>query len=398
MSTETAPTTAATTPPPAAPASAYSRKNPFPAKLITNRRLSAESSNKEIRHYEIDLTGSGLTYEVGDALGVYASNCPELVQEILDVLGASGDEMVNGAAGSPVPLRQALLNDYIITQPSKEFIAALAARIEGTAVVKELLADPLRKDDLQKYLWGMELIDFLLMHRSIKFTPDELIGTLRKLQPRLYSISSSLKAHPNQVHLTISTVRYESHGRQRKGVASAFLADRCGTPDAKVPLFFHSAKHFRLPEDPKTPVIMVGPGTGIAPFRAYLQERKAVGGGGKNWLFFGDQRESHDFLYRDELEGALKDGSLTHLDTAWSRDQDKKVYVQHRMEEKADELWKWLEEGAHFFVCGDAARMAKDVDAALNKVVEKAGGRTTTQAAEYVEGLKKAKRYKRDVY
>ena len=398
MSTETATAPVAATPPPAAPASAYSRKNPFPAKLVTNRLLSAQGSGKEIRHFEIDLTGSGLSYEVGDALGIYASNCPEQVQEIIAALGATGDEMVNGAAGNPVPLRQALLNDYIITQPSKEFIAALAARIEGTAVVKELLADPLRKDDLQKYLWGMELIDFLLMHPSIKFTPDELVGTLRKLQPRLYSISSSLKAHPDQVHLTIATVRYESHGRQRKGVASAFLADRCGKPDSKVPLFFHSAKHFRLPADPKTPVIMVGPGTGVAPFRAYLQERKAIGGGGKNWLFFGDQREAFDYLYRDELEASLADGSLTHLHTAWSRDQDKKVYVQHRMEESAGELWKWLEEGAHFFVCGDAARMAKDVDAALNKVVEVAGGKSTVEAAEYVEGLKKAKRYKRDVY
>ncbi|MBV9659344.1 MAG: sulfite reductase subunit alpha [Verrucomicrobia bacterium] len=379
-------------------ASPYSRKNPFPAKLVTNRRLSAEGSGKEIRHFEISLTGSGLSYEVGDAMGVYPQNCPELVQEILTVLGASGEEMVNGAAGSQVPLRYALSNDYIITQPSKEFIASLAAKIQGNSVIKDMLADPLRKDDLQKYLWGMELIDFLVMNPSIQFSPDELIGTLRKLQPRLYSISSSLKAHPDQVHLTIACVRYESHGRQRKGVASTFLADRCGHESAAVPIFFHTAKHFRLPEDPATPVIMVGPGTGIAPFRAYLQERKAIGGGGKNWLFFGDQRSNYDYLYRDELEAAQADGSLTRLDTAWSRDQDKKVYVQHKMNEHAEELWKWLEEGAHFFVCGDAARMAKDVDAALHQVVEKAGGRTPPQAAEYVEGMKKAKRYKRDVY
>lgn len=378
--------------------SLYSRKNPYRAKLLTNRLLSAEGSGKEIRHFEIGLHGSGLTYEVGDALGVFPENNPALVEEIIAALGATDDEPVPTADGAgEVPLRTALLTQRQITQTDKKFLEALAARSEGSSVVKELLADPLRKDDLQKYLYGMEVIDFLLTHPSIKFTPAEFVTLLRKLQPRLYSISSSLKAHPDEVHLTIATVRYESHGRKRHGVCSSYLAERAEHP-ATVPLFFHSAKHFRLPEDLATPVIMVGPGTGVAPFRAYLQERKATGATGKNWLFFGDQKATADYIYRDELEGWQKEGVLHRLHTAFSRDQAEKVYVQHRMLENAAEIYAWLEEGAHFYVCGDASRMAKDVDAALHQIAEKAGVKTPVEAAEYVEALKKAKRYKRDVY
>ena len=379
--------------------SPYSRKNPFPGRLVTNRRLSKEGSGKDIRHYELSLVGSGLKYETGDSLGVYPENDPALVEEILTTLGASGEELVpkGGEEGEQVPLRQALLRHYHITSPSKQFLEAIAARSEGESVIRELMSDLLRKDDLAKFTYGMEIIDFLLAHPSIKFSPTELIGTLRKLQPRLYSVSSSQRLHPDEVHLTIATVRYESHGRQRKGIASTFLAERVGA-ETPVPLFFHSAKHFRLPEDPSLPVIMVGPGTGIAPFRAYLQERQAGGASGKNWLFFGDQRAEYDYLYRDELEGWKKDGVLDELHLAFSRDQAEKIYVQHRMLENAPELYKWLEEGAHFYVCGDASRMAKDVDAALQKVVETAGGKTPQEAAGYVEALKKAKRYKRDVY
>ena len=382
------------------PASAppiYSRKNPFLGTLLTNRLLSAPGSAKEIRHFEISLKGSGLTYEVGDALGVFPQNDPALVEEIIVALGASGEEEVPGEQGQPVALRTALLRHYHITQPHKQFLEAIAARAEGASVVRELLSDPLRKDDLAKFTYGMEIIDFLLTHPSIRFAPAEFVGLLRKLQPRLYSISSSLRAHPDQVHLTIATIRYESHGRRRHGVASTFLAERAAEP-AAIPLFFHSAKHFRLPEDPATATIMVGPGTGIAPFRAYLQERQATGAPGKNWLFFGDQRESVDFLYQAEFEAYLQAGVLTRLSTAFSRDQAEKHYVQHRMLEHGEELYAWLEEGAHFYVCGDASRMAKDVDAALHQVVETAGHKTPEEAAAYVEALKKAKRYKRDVY
>ena len=379
------------------PASTYSRKNPFPGRVVTNRVLSQPGSGKEIRHFEVSLAGSGLKYETGDSMGVFPDNDPALVAEILAVLPATGDETVPGNDGTPVPLREALGRHYQITQPSKQFLEAIAARSEGASVLRELLADPLRKGDVEKYVYGLEVIDFLLTHPSIHFTPEEFIKLLRKLQPRLYSISSSPRAFPDEAHLTVATVKYESHGRQRKGVASNFLAERADHP-AMVPLFFHSAKHFRLPEDGALPVIMVGPGTGIAPFRAFLQDRKASGATGRNWLFFGDQKAAYDYLYREELEAMQADGLLTRLDVAFSRDQEAKVYVQHRMLENAAELYRWLEEGAHFYVCGDASRMAKDVDAALHKIVETAGGKTPEEAAAYVEALKKAKRYKRDVY
>jgi sulfite reductase (NADPH) flavoprotein alpha-component len=242
----------------------------------------------------------------------------------------------------------------------------------------------------------MVVVDFLIEHPSIKWTPQEFVDTLAKLTPRLYSISSSLKAHPEQVHFTIDVVHYESRGRVRKGVCSTFLAERA--QNVPVPVFPNTSK-FRLPEDGNTPIIMVGPGTGVAPFRAYLQERKAVGAKGKNWLFFGSQHRHCNYFYDDEFEQMKSDGFLTQLDLAWSRDAAEKSYVQHKMHENADKIWKWLDaEGAHFFVCGDARRMAKDVDAALRKIIQEHGGKTEDQTNEYVEKLKADKRYKRDVY
>jgi len=384
------------TEPAAAPA--FSRKNPFPSRMLVNRRLTGEGSEKDTRHFELDLEGSGLIYECGDSIGVFPRNDPALVEEILHALHASGEEIIPGNDGAPKPLRAALIEDYQITQPSKQFIQAIAERGgEAASFLREMM-DPLRKADLEAYLWGMEIIDFLHAHQSIQFTPEEFVKLLRKLQPRLYSIASSQKAHPAAVHLTIAVVRYESHGRQRKGVASTFLAERVGE-EGRVPVFVHSAKGFRLPEDANTPIIMVGPGTGVAPFRAYLQHRKATGAGGKNWLFFGEQRRGSDFLYEEEFTAFQAAGLLTRFDTAFSRDQAHKVYVQNRMLENAAELWKWIDaDGAHFYVCGDAARMAKDVDAALLKIVETEGGKTPDEAAAYVEELKKVKRYKRDVY
>jgi len=380
-------------------ASGYSRKNPFPAVHAVNRRLSGPQSEKETRHHEISLEGSGLQYEVGDSLGVFPRNDPGLVEEIIHAIHATGDEMVNGSDGQPKPFRQALLTDYIITTPSKELIAALVARGgEAVDLLRELSTDPLRKKDLETHLWGQEFIDFLINHPSVTWTPEELVKTMRKLQPRLYSISSSQKAVGESVHLTIATVRYETHGRKRGGVASTFLADRTG-PEVRVPVFVHTAKHFRLPEDPATPVIMVGPGTGVAPFRAFLQERQATGASGKSWLFFGEQRRASDFLYEEELTGLQQQGILTKLDVAFSRDlEGQKVYVQHKMKESGREIYAWLEEGAHFFVCGDGARMAKDVDAELHAIIAREGGKTPEEAASYVENLKKTKRYKRDVY
>ena len=374
----------------------YSRANPFPARLLVNRRLSGPDSAKDTRHFEIDLTGWGLSYEAGDSLAVYATNDSQLVDEIIHAIGATGDEQVPRLRGAPTMLREALLRDYGITQPTPKFLRAITERANSSTLLKDLL-QPERKEDLDRYLWGMEIIDFLNEHPSAKFTPQEFVGFLTKLQPRLYSVASSLKAYPDQVHFIVDVIRYESHGRIRKGVASAFLAERAD--DVPVPVFPSVAKHFHLPENPDTPIIMVGPGTGVAPFRAYLQERKAVGAKGKNWLFFGAQHEHCDFAYGDEFETFRKEGILTRLDCAWSRDQPQKIYVQHCLMENAAEIWKWIDaEGAHFFVCGDARRMAKDVDATLRKIVQEQGGKNFEEANEYVEKLKSDKRYKRDVY
>ena len=372
----------------------YTRTNPFPGKLIANRRLAGAESEKDTRHFEIDLTGWGLSYEVGDSMTLWPTNDPALVDEIIRAICAQGDAQVPGAKG-PTTLREALLRDYRITQTAPKFLKAITERASAAPLLTELLK-PSRKQDLDTYLWGMEVIDFLIEHPSAKFTPEEFVGLLAKLTPRLYSISSSLKAHPEQVHFTIDVVHYESHGRQRKGVCSSFLAERA--ENVPVPVF-PNASRFRLPEDGNAPIIMVGPGTGVAPFRAFLQERKAVGAKGKNWLFFGSQRAKTDYFYEDEFDALKRDGILPRIDCAFSRDQAQKVYVQNRMTENASEIWQWLDgEGAHFFVCGDARRMAKDVDAALRTIVQEQGGKSVDDANEYIEKLKSDKRYKRDVY
>src|SRR5207247_6372310 len=375
---------------PAAPPR-YTRTNPFPARLVVNRCLSGPESEKDTRHFELDLTGWRLSFEVGDSLAVYPTNEPELVNEIIHTIGATGDEQVPRPKGEPTTLRQALLRDYSVKQPTPKFLKAIAQRASAATTLSYLLAAD-RKQDLEMYLWGMEIVDFLSEHPSARFAPDEFVGLLTKLQPRLYSVASSLKAYPDQVHFIVDVVRYESHGRIRRGVCSAFLAERAD--DVPVPVFPSVAKHFHLPERPETPIIMVGPGTGIAPFRAYLQERKATGAKGKNWVFFGSQHESCDFAYGDEFNAFMKEGILARLDCAWSRDQAQKVYVQHKMAENAPEIWKWIDaQGAHFFVCGDARRMAKDVDATLRKIVKEQGGKSVEQDNEYVENRKNEKRY-----
>jgi sulfite reductase (NADPH) flavoprotein alpha-component len=373
----------------------YTRTNPFPAKIAANRSLCGEGTQKDTRHFELDLTGWGLNYEVGDSMTVWPTNDPALADEIIKMIGANGDEPVKSPTRETT-LREALLKDCRITQTTPKFLKAIAERaVNGAPLLTELLT-PERKEDLDKYLWGMEVIDFLIEHPSIKWTPQELIDTLAKLMPRMYSISSSLKAHPNQVHFTIDVVHYESRGRKRKGVCSTFLAERA--EKTTVPVFPNTSK-FRLPEDSNTPILMVGPGTGIAPFRAFLQERQATGAKGKNWLFFGSQHAHCNYFYKDELEKMKTDGFLTRLDCAWSRDQTDKAYVQHRMLHCGAEIWKWLEaENGQFFVCGDARRMAKDVDAALRTIIQEQGGKTIEQTNEYVEKLKADKRYKRDVY
>ncbi len=373
----------------------WTRSNPFPGKLAVNRRLSSDDSKKDTRHFEIDLTGWGLKFEPGDSVAVYPTNDPQLVGEILRALDAKGDEPVP-AAKTTKPFREALLRDYSITQPTPKFLKAIAERASAAPMLKELL-HPDRKHDLENYLWGAAVIDFLLDHPSVKFTPAEFVGLLTKLQPRLYSVASSLRVFPDQVHLIVDVVQYESRGRVRKGVASTFLAERAD--EVPVPVYPSSAKHFHMPEDQSLPLIMIGPGTGVAPFRAFLQERHALGAKGKNWLFFGSQREKCDYAYKEDWERFTRDGLLTKLDCAWSRDQAHKIYVQHKMLENAAEIWEWIDDaGAQFFVCGDARRMAKDVDAALRKIVQEQGGKSVEEANAYVEKLKTDKRYKRDVY
>ncbi|MFV0338242.1 MAG: sulfite reductase subunit alpha [Chthoniobacterales bacterium] len=375
--------------------SPYSRKNPFPASLTVNRPLTGTGSQKDTRHFEIDLKGSGLEYEVGDSLGVFPTNDPELVDEILHLLGLSGDEQVTSPAKEQVTLRDALLYHSVLTDPSKQLLAAIGEKDPAAQSLRDLLESEDRQA-LSNYAWGREVIDPLLEY-DVKFTADEFVAVLRKLQPRLYSIASSLKAHPDQVHLMIATVEYESYGRKRKGVCSTYLAQRV-SEGKKVPVFVHKAKHFRVPEDPATDMIMVGPGTGVAPFRAFLQERKATNATGRNWLFFGEQHSSSEFFYRDELEAFQKDGVLTHFDTAFSRDQEHKIYVQHRLLERGADIWEWLKGGAYFYVCGDAERMAKDVEATLLEIIEKHGGKSQEEATAYLDEFKKAKRYRKDVY
>ena len=372
----------------------YSRTNPFPGKMVVNRRLNEGNRNKETRHHEVSLAGSGLTFEPGDSMAVCASNDPPLVEEIIRALGATGNEIVPAGKNETAPLRQALLRNYAITTPTPKFLKAIVERASAAPLLEELLR-PDHKHDLQVYLWGMEVIDFLLQHPSAKFMPEEFVALLTKLQPRLYSVASCLRVFPESVHFIVDVIRYESHGRLRKGVASTFLAERCN--DQPVPVFPSVAKHFHLPEADAN-IIMVGPGTGIAPFRAFLQERRALGARGRNWLFFGAQRSSYDYYYGEEFEELKKQNILTHLHCALSRDQEHKVYVQNRMQENAAELWRWLDAGAYFYVCGDALKMAKDVDAALRTIVQEQSGKSPEEAQAYVEHMKADKRYKRDVY
>jgi sulfite reductase (NADPH) flavoprotein alpha-component len=310
----------------------------------------------------------------------------------LQALGCDGEESVKLSSGE-FPLRRALTEKLDISKPAAELLQHFT---KTNSELRDLLS-PERKDDLKKWLWGRGVIDLLLENPAVKLTAAEFSALLKPLTPRLYSISSSPKAHAGQVHLTVNVVRYESFGRARKGLASTFLADRVAT-ETPVPVFIQTSHGFRLPANGGTPVIMVGPGTGVAPFRAFLHERCAVAAAGKNWLLFGEQHAATDFYYRDELEKMFSDGHLTKLSTAFSRDRAEKIYVQNRMHENAVELWSWLEAGAHFYVCGDATRMAKDVDDALHKIIETAGGKSADEAKSYVAKLKADKRYQRDVY
>ena len=365
------------------------RKNPFMARLSRMETLTKPGSGKDTRHFEMDLSGSGIEYEPGDSLALQPQNDPELVHSLISFLGARPED----AAGEKT-LFDALSNDLTVTEPGPKLLDAIKKEAVGSSF-EAAMSDPVAK---AAYLYGRDVLDILSEHPEISFTAETLLPLLKPLQVRLYSISSSLRAHPEQVHLTVATVLYESHGRQRGGVASTWLAHRL-EDHTRIPVYIQPNKRFRLPApDADVPVIFCGPGTGVAPFRAFVEERAATGAKGKAWLFFGEQHQASEFFYEDEWNAALGNGSLSKLSTAFSRDQAHKIYVQHRIMEEGAQFWQWLDEGGIFYVCGDKTRMAADVDAALHQVIERFGGKSSDEARAYVEAMKKEHRYHRDVY
>lgn len=380
--------------------SAYTKDNPFPAVVTENRLLNGPGSAKDTRHIVVSIAGSGLQYKAGDSLGVFPSNRPQEVDAILALLGADGGEPVAlPKAVHPLALREALSTKLALAGPTRRIVETMAAKASEPAEKAKLtgLLAPESKELLASWLDEREFVDLLAEFPSARPGPQELVDHMRRLMPRLYSVASSQRAHPLEVHLTVAAVRYTTNGRERVGVCSTYLADRVPVGCAPMPVFV-SRSHFGPPEDASRDAIMVGPGTGVAPFRAFLQDRVATGAKGRNWLFFGDQKRATDFLYEEEWNRWLADGSLTRLDTAFSRDQLNKIYVQDRMREKAGELWAWISAGGFFYVCGDAKRMAKDVDVALHDVVAGQGRMSPAEAVDYVKLMKKEKRYQRDVY
>ena len=381
-----------------APAAPYSPRNPFPARHISNARLSGEGSSKDTRHHVISLAGSGMTYLPGDALGVHPVNDAALVELILTRLGATGNEPVPNRQAQWSTFRDALLHDYDITSPSRRLLEACAER--GVDTFASMLEKG-HEDELKTYFHAHDaahdVLDVLEDAPGCAFTAEAFVATLRKMQPRLYSIASSLKKHPDEAHLTVVAVTYAVRGRVRRGICSTFINERWPVGETGGVYTQNQQKHFGMPADLSTPMIMVGPGTGVAPFRAFLEEREVLGATGRNWLFFGEQRRATEFFYEEEFTKWCT-GGLLRLDTAFSRDQAQKVYVQHRMREHARDVYAWLEEGAEVFVCGDKERMASDVDAELHAIIEREGGRTAEQAKEYVDTLRRTRRYKRDVY
>ncbi|HDX8357206.1 TPA: assimilatory sulfite reductase (NADPH) flavoprotein subunit [Aeromonas hydrophila] len=368
--------------------SQYSKENPFPARLSVNQKITGRDSTKDIRHIEISLEESGIRYQPGDALGIWFDNDPVLVSEVLALAGLSGDEAT--ARGS---LREVLSRELELTRLHGGFITGLA-EISANVALKDLAGD---KAQVNALVASAQVVD-VLKRFPTELTAEQLLGLLRPLTPRLYSIASSQSEVEEEVHLTVGVVRYpQEDGTVRSGAASSYLADRLAE-DAEVRVFVEHNDNFRLPPNPDTPVIMVGPGTGIAPFRAFLQEREAQGAEGNNWLFFGNPHFTQDFLYQVEWQRYVKSGLLSKISLAFSRDQAEKVYVQHRLREAGQELYQWLEAGAHFYVCGDANQMAKDVQEALLDVIAEHGHKSREEAEEYLSELRRAKRYQRDVY
>ncbi|MDQ6595728.1 assimilatory sulfite reductase (NADPH) flavoprotein subunit [Bacillus salipaludis] len=375
--------------------SEYSRTNPFKAEVLDNINLNGRGSNKETHHLELSLEGSGLTFEPGDSLGVYPENDPALVEQLLNELKWSKEDQVTVKQGDVRTLQEALQSYYEITTLTKPLLEKIAP-LSTNEGLKELVAQG-NGEKLKEYINGRDILDLVRDFGPWGDSAQEFVSILRKIPVRLYSIASSLAANPDEVHLTIGAVRYEANGRERKGVASTYVAERL-EPGDHVSVFVQQNENFKLPKNPETPIIMVGPGTGVAPFRSFIQEREETGAEGKSWLFFGDQHFVTDFLYQTEMQKWLKNGALTKLDVAFSRDTEEKVYVQHRMLEQSKELYKWLEEGAVVYICGDEKHMAHDVHNTFIKIIAKEGGLSREKAEEYLAEMQQQKRYQRDVY
>ncbi|MDV2884613.1 assimilatory sulfite reductase (NADPH) flavoprotein subunit [Alkalihalophilus pseudofirmus] len=388
-----APTQAAAAP--ASGESAYSRKNPFKAEVLENLNLNGRGSNKETRHLELSLEGSGLTYAPGDSLGIYPENDPVLVDLLIKEMNWDPEEIVTvNKQGDVRPLKEALTSHFEITVLTKPLLEQ-AAKLSANQDLTELLSTGNEK--LKEFIEGRDLLDLVQTYGPWSGSAQDFISILRKMPARLYSIASSLSANPDEVHLTIGAVRYQTHGRDRSGVCSILCSERL-EPGDTLPIYIQHNENFKLPENPETPIIMVGPGTGIAPFRSFIQEREETGADGKSWLFFGDQHFVTDFLYQTEWQQWLKDGVLTKMDVAFSRDTEEKVYVQHRMLEASKELYEWLEQGAVVYICGDEKHMAHDVHMTLIDIIEKEGQMSREKAEQYLADMQQQKRYQRDVY
>lgn len=376
--------------------SGYSRSNPYYAEVLDVINLNGQGSNKETLHVELSLEDSGISFEPGDSLGIFPNNDPDLVDLLVKELGFSPTESVSiNKQGKVLAFREALLTYYEITVLTKPLLEKFA-KIAANPSLDELLAKG-NEEKLKAYINGRDILDLIRDFGPLETNAQTFASLLRKLPTRLYSIASSYKANPDEAHLTIGAVRYHANGRDRSGVCSVQIAERI-QPGDKLPIYIQNNENFKLPENPDTPIIMVGPGTGVAPFRSFLQEREEIGAEGKSWLFFGDQHFVTDFLYQTEWQNWLKDGVLTKMNIAFSRDKAEKVYVQHRMLEHSKELFEWLEEGAVLYICGDEKHMAHDVHQTLLAIIQKEGQMSLEQAEEYVAAMKQNKRYQRDVY
>ncbi len=376
--------------------SEYSRTNPFYAEVLENINLNGRGSNKETRHLELSLEGSGLVYEPGDSLGIYPTNDPALVDELIQTCGWNAEEAVTvHKNGDTLPLKEALTSHFEITVLTKPLLQKIAELTKSESL--HTLLEEGNEEKLKEYIAGRDLVDAARDFGPFEGTAADFTSILRKIPARLYSIASSLKANDEEVHLTIGAVRYDAHGRERQGVCSILCAERL-QPGDTLPVYIQHNQNFKLPQDPDAPIIMVGPGTGIAPFRSFMQEREEMGANGKSWLFFGDQHFVTDFLYQTEWQKWLKDGVLTKMDVAFSRDTEEKVYVQHQMKKQSTELFEWLEQGAYVYICGDEKHMAHDVHNTLLSIIQEEGAMSKEKAESYLANLQQQKRYQRDVY